>query len=440
MAEQSNYKEIGVSGVDLYHGRSYDEYQPELRGERGIRTYRQMRDQDAICGAMLTAIEHLLRAATFSVQPADTSQEAQDAAAFLSDVFEDFDSDYSWDDMVTEAASQFTYGWADQEVVYKRREDGNIGLKKLGIRVQETIERYILNDKNEIEALVQIPNTGEGPFTIPKDRFIHWQTTNSRGNPYGRSLLRNAYRAWYKKTNIEDIESIAVERELSGLPVIRVPNDLLVEAQKGDADAQRTLDEYRKIVRDTRLNSQAGVLLPSDPFINANEASVQYSNNRMVELELISSQGTRNIDTSAVIQRYAGDQARSILADFVLLGSDTRGSYALSQSKADLFTQSVKAHTNRFAETLNRQLVPRLWEINGFDKAVQPRVVVSQIAPVDLEVLSTYIRNLSGAGVMLDGEETQDWLLSQAGIPSDDEREPEIDSQDSEQSNAAEAD
>jgi len=55
-------------------------------------------------------------------------------------------------------------------------------------------------------------------------------------------------------------------------------------------------------------------------------------------------------------------------------------------------------------------------------------------------VLSTYIRNLSGAGIMLDGEETQDWLLNQAGIPSDNEREPEIDSQDSEQNNAAEAD
>jgi len=426
------FTEIGVSGVDLYHGQSYDEYMPELRGERGMRTYRQMRDNDAINGAMLTAIEHLIRAATFSVDPADASPEARDAAAFVSNVFEDFDDHYTWDDLVTEACSQYTYGFASHEIVYKRRDDGNIGLSRLGIRVQETVYRYILSENNIIEALVQQPNSG-GMFTIPADKLVHWQTTNSRGNPYGRSLLRNAYRSWYYKQQIEEIEATAIERELNGLPVVRVPNSLFEAANNGDQTANNTLDAYRKIVRDLRFNSQAGIILPSDPYQNQSDANLQYSNNRKVDVELVASQGTRNIDTSAVIKRYASDQARSILADFVLLGSDTRGSYALSQSKSDLFTQSVKAHSNRFAETINRQLIPKLWRMNGFDPATMPKVVVSQIAPMDLDSLGNYVKSLSGAGILLDDEEAQDWLMQQAGIPTDGEREAPIDSQDSEE-------
>lgn len=432
MAEDQQFTEIGVSGVNLYSGQSFDEYQPSLRGMRGMRTYREMRDNDAIFGSMITALENLLRAATFSVDPADNSQEAQDMAAFVSDVFEDFDDGYTWDDVVSEAMSMLTYGFADHEVIYKRRDDGNIGLSRLGIRVQETVERYILANNNQIEALVQQPLEG-GQFIIPRSKLVHWQTTNARGDPYGRSIFRNAYRAWWLKKNIEDVESIAIEREMNGLPLVRVPNQLLVDEANGDTTAKATLDAYRKIVRDLRFNSQAGVILPSDPYINTNEANLQYSNNLKVDLELVASQGTRSIDTGEVIKRYASDQARTVLSDFILLGSDTRGSYALSQSKSDLFTQSLKAHAYRFAETLNRQLLPKLFDVNGFDKELMPRVVMSQIAPMDLDTLSNYVKSLSGAGIMFTDQESNDWLRQQGGMPLEGENEPDISEQDGEE-------
>jgi hypothetical protein len=428
----AEFEEIGVSGINLYSGRSYDEYLPELRGERGLRTLRAMRDNDPISGAMLTAVENLIRAATFSVLPADSSEDAKEAAAFVDDVFESMSDGYTWDDILSEASSQFTYGWCDHEVIYKRRDDGRIGLARLGIRVQETIDKYELDSNNIIQGIWQQPNEG-GYYFIPISKAIHWQTTNSRGNPYGRSLLRNSYRSYYYKQEIEEIEAIAASRELNGLPVIKVPNALLTEAANGDSSAQQTLEEYRKIARDLRFNSQAGVILPSDPFQNTSDANLQYSNNLKVDLQLLSASGTRNIDTSSVIKRYASDQARSILADWLLLGSDSRGSYALSESKSDAFTQSIKAHSNRIADTLNKQLIPKLWAINGFDASVMPKIVVSEIAPMNLDTLANYVKSVAGAGIMFGDEEEQEWLKSQAGIPTSDEgMAPEISDQNDE--------
>ncbi|WP_155274431.1 hypothetical protein [Piscirickettsia salmonis] len=48
-----------------------------------------------------------------------------------------------------------------------------------------------------------------------------FRTTSRKGNPEGRSILRNAYQPWYYKKNLESIESIGIERNLVGLLTLR---------------------------------------------------------------------------------------------------------------------------------------------------------------------------------------------------------------------------
>ena len=45
----------------------------------------------------------------------------------------------------------------------------------------------------------------------------------AKGNPEGRRILRDAYRAWYFKKRLEEFEAIGVERDLAGMPVGKVP-------------------------------------------------------------------------------------------------------------------------------------------------------------------------------------------------------------------------
>ncbi|MCE2604181.1 hypothetical protein LH384_34385, partial [Pseudomonas aeruginosa] len=55
------------------------------------------------------------------------------------------------------------------------------------------------------------------------DRALHFVTKSRKNNPEGRSVLRGAYRAWYFKRRIQEIEGIGLERDLAGFPVLTAP-------------------------------------------------------------------------------------------------------------------------------------------------------------------------------------------------------------------------
>ena len=47
---------LGYSGLNQTGGNIYEEWLNKLSGERAVRTYKEMRDNDAIVGAILYAI------------------------------------------------------------------------------------------------------------------------------------------------------------------------------------------------------------------------------------------------------------------------------------------------------------------------------------------------------------------------------------------------
>ncbi len=60
------------------------------------------------------------------------------------------------------------------------------------------------------------------------------------------------------------------------------------------------------------------------------------------EFELVSTGGARQFDTNAIINRYDAKIAMTVLADFIMLGHQKVGSFALSSDKTELFQlQSV---------------------------------------------------------------------------------------------------
>ena len=58
---RDTWPEIGTSGLKRSGGLVTEEFLPELRGPRAMRVYREMRDNSAVVGACLGAIEMLIR-------------------------------------------------------------------------------------------------------------------------------------------------------------------------------------------------------------------------------------------------------------------------------------------------------------------------------------------------------------------------------------------
>ncbi len=408
LSETKSTSILGVAGDNTHNGQiRADEFLPELRGRKAIKKYREMRDNDSTIGAVMYAAEQVLRDVDLKVKPANDSEEAKREAKFIEEVFDDMD--HSLDDHIAEALSFLSYGFSWFEVVYKRRvsqtttngkkktkyPDGRIGVRKIASRAPWTINKFDVDRKTgDVLGIEQSSGnfSSERNF-IPTNKSLYYRTTSLNGDPSGRSILRNAYTSYEFLNNLQAIEAIAVERELAGIPVARIPAEYLgPDASSAQASF---VSDLQSVLRDVKFNEQGYIVLPSDVYMDADGKP---SNQRLVDVELMSSNGSRNIDIDPIVRRYQHDIARSVLSEFLLLGSQG-GSYALSKSKTDLFLRALESYIQAIVDVLNKQLVERLWELNGLPYDLMPTIVAGDVAPHDLKEIASFLRNLNGANI-----------------------------------------
>jgi hypothetical protein len=415
---------IGSTGLNRAGGRVYEEYLRELAGDRWRRVLREMMDQDPVIGAVLFAVEMLIRQVDWSLPPASDDPKAVEAAQFVEECLDDMEM--TWPDTLAEILSFLGWGWSYFEIVYKMRGgdsrdarrkskfgDGRIGWRKWGIRSQESFDEWDFDEDGTVKGLWQLPPPDYRRRYIPIDKALHFRATSRKGNPEGRSILRNAYRPWYFLKHIQNIEGIGIERDLAGLPVAYVPPEVLTPNRT--ADYQAIYDAIKDIVTNIRRDEQEGVIWP-----------MQYDENGKprYELKLLSTGGTRQFDTDKVINRYKSEIAMSVLADFILLGHEKVGSFALADSKTNLFSVALGAWLDAIAATINNKAIPDLLRLNGYDVSLAPKLAHGDVESVDLTGLGDYISKITGAGVTLDDEEKR-WLKRQAGMPVAEEGEQE---------------
>jgi hypothetical protein len=410
--------ELGRTGLEEFGGFIYEEFLPQLQGTKGIKIYREMSDNDPVIGAILFAIEMLIRQVDWRVEPAGTSKEEVDMADFLESNMSDMSD--TWQDTISEVLSMLTFGWSFHEIVYKRRQgmqsnpdssskfnDGKIGWAKLPIRSQESLWAWIFSDNGDLLAMEQQPPPDYRIRSIPMEKALLFRTKVRKGNPEGRSILRNAYRPWYFKKNIETIEGIGLERDLAGLPIAWVPPELL--DPNASTEDRAVLSEIKKIVRNVRRDEQEGIVYP---------LAYDENNNKLYDLTLLSTGGRRQFDTGAIVQRYDSRIAMTVLADFILLGHENVGSFALSSDKTNLFSVALGAWMDSICQVFNRKAVPQLFALNGYSTENLPKIVHGDIESIPLSDLGEYINKLSGAGYPLfPNKELEDELLRVAGLP-----------------------
>jgi len=433
---------LGISGENTINGQiRSDEFLPELRGKKAIRKYREMRDNDSTIGAVMYATEQVLRDVDLKVCPINDSEEAKREADFVESVL--CDMDHTLDDHIAEALSCLSYGFAWFEVVYKRRvgptqsndkkrskyTDGRMGVRKIAMRAPWTVSRFDVDNKTgDIQGVYQDGGyAGTTKHYIPSRKSLYYRTTSLNGDPSGRSILRNAYTSYEYLNNLQAIEAIAVERELAGIPVARIPSEYLSpDATSSQVQFKSNLEQ---ILRDVKFNEQGYIITPSDTYPDKDGSP---TNIRLVDVELMSSSGSRNIDIDPIVKRYQHDIARSVLSEFLMLGSQG-GSYALSKSKTDLFLRALESYIQQIVDVLNKQLVERLWELNGLDYSLMPTIEAGDVAPHDLREIAGFLRNLNGADISVsDHPEVIQNLMDIADLNYDPDREKQTETEEQE--------
>ena len=408
-------KEMGRIGQRRYSGVFFEEFLPELRGARGAEVYTEMAENDSTIGAILFAFENLMRNCEFTIEPAGNKADDKKAAEFVQGCMDDMD--ITWTDTLSEILSFITYGWSYHEIVYKRRmgrkndsnsskyDDGLIGWKRLPIRSQETLKEWKYKDHtDELLGMEQwvITDTDVMQVTIPIEKALHFITRSRKRNPEGRSVLRTAYRNWYFKKRFEEIEGIGVERDLAGFPVLKAPEGMDLWNTE-DEEMREALAIAEKIVTNVRRDSKEGLVLPNG-----------------WEFELLSTGSRRQFDTNQIIERENKQIATSVLTDFVLLGHESVGSFALADNKTKMFALAVGTFLDIICEVFNNQAIPRLIDLNGEHfKGITdyPYMKHGDIEDANLEKIGAFIQQMVGAGALTPDDELEDYIRQIANLP-----------------------
>lgn len=406
-------KEIGRVGQRRYGGIFYEEFLSELRGRKGAEVFTEMSNNDETIGAILFAIEMLVRQASWNVEPGGSTAKDREAAEFVKSCMDDMQQ--TWIDTISEILSFLTYGWSFHEIVYKRRmgrtkdnrtsskyDDGLIGWMKLPIRSQETLYQWEYDDQDNLIGMTQMPPPDFGLITIPMNKAMLFRTRSRKDNPEGRSILRTAYRSWYFKRRIQEIEGIGIERDLAGLPVITTPEGMDIW-DKDDEDMNAIRAGLEAMVKNIRRDSTEGLVLPFG-----------------YTFELTSTGGSRQFDTNSIIARYDTKISQTVLADFIQLGHESVGSFALSSDKTNLFSMAICAFLDIICQTFNSQGIPALIDINGDHFAGvtdYPRLTHGDIEDVDLATMATFIKDMTSIGVIIPDESLEDYVRQLGKLP-----------------------
>lgn len=409
---------LGESGLVHQSGYVYEEFLPPLMGIRAIKTYKEMSSNDPIVASVIFAIDMFMRKVGWRSQKASEDDKGEADANFLEECMGDMSG--TWPDFISEVNSMLEQGWSYFEILYKRRtdkvkpdgngvskyNDGKIGWRKFDPRSQDSLERWQFDDEGGIMGMWQRPAPDYTLRYIPIGKAMLFRTTSRKNNPEGKSVLRSAYRPWYFKKRIEEIEGIGVERDLAGLPMAEVPVAMLKSNASDDDKAM--LASIKKLVSNVRRDRQEGVIWPQ-----------QYDdkNNPQYKFSLMSAGGTRQFDTSGIITRYEQRIAMTTLTDFILTGHDSTGSFALATSKTGMFQAALGAWLDIIADVVNNYAIPRLFRLNGVD-GPYPTIVHDPVQNVSLTDLSVLIAALAGAGAQLFPDTAlENHIRGQANLP-----------------------
>ena len=407
--------EYGRTGLRQYAGILYEEYETKLQGRRGVEVYTEMAESDSVIGSMMFAVEMLMRQATWSVDPGGDTEADKKAAEFVKSCMDDMSS--TWQDTISEIMTFITYGWSWHEIVYKRRmgrsqdprltsqyDDGLIGWRKLPIRAQDTLWQWEFDEDGELVGMTQMAPPDFATRTIPKSKSILFRTKSRKDNPEGRSVLRNCYRDFYFKRRMQEIEGIGVERDLAGLPMITPPEGVNIW-DSSDPEMVNQLQYAQQLVQNVRRDALEGIVKPFG-----------------WEFQLLNGGSRRQFEIGSIIERYDSRIAMTILADFVLLGHQEAGSWALSSDKTEMFAMAIGTYMEIICEAFNTQAIPQLIELNkSHFKGITryPKMVHGDIEKEDVDKFGNLVSSLVGAGVITPSEELSKEVCRRVGLPEE---------------------
>lgn len=378
-----------------------------------------MAETDETVGAMLYCIATTMRQIKWEYVPQidghDTPEdaEAKKWADLATTMLKDMDRPF--DDHVEDAMTMLWAGFAPIEIVMKQRDgvksrfdDGYYGIRALNLVDQTTVWDWIYEDQQPVAMRQLTPNViGDG--IIPLAKTLLYRTSTQYNRPRGRPLLKSAWRVWRLKRKVQDSEAIGIERELCGLPIFEMPEEVMNQQFETDGAGNLTDDAKRaaamvqaakSATMDMRLNKSGGLVVPSNTYFE----DVNGDSARKYNFRIQTTGGQRSIDSRTTARDYDHAIARVAMMQFLTLGQRSGGSYSLSDDQSSMAVASIMALADKVTAEWNMKAVPMTWTVNLFPDKYRPRLKHSDVNKNGIVQLGQFFAGVGKAADLWGGD------------------------------------
>lgn len=446
MAKQPTKKkvipqEVGVSNTSVF---DFDYYlfgeNKDLKFPYSIQTFKLMKKNIAIASA-LNAVQIIALRVPRYVEPYNQTTTHVQRAKFVDEALgvtqDNNDMTHSFDDFLREALSMNTFGFSIHEKVFRLRlqkqgskyDDGKVGVKRLPIRPQDSIEEFKYDDKGrDLVSVVQkqasrrVNLSTNGLVEIPRKSFMLFKADSSNGEAQGVSPLANVYDTWRELQRYKDLENIASSKNLNGLPVLWMPAEYMTDdVDDASSEVFRTLrDGISKI----SIGQQTSLILPSDRETDSG------SGGKLFDFSLMSASSSNITAITAIIQRLTNEIYQCLFADVLQMGNERGGNSNLANAKSSMLNMLVETRIKEIFTVINNDLLPHWFELNGWDKTKTPKLRYGTLKEVDLATFAKAMQQLKATKLIAVTPKNINYIAEQAGLPervSEDLTQEELD-------------
>lgn len=395
---------LGTGGTAIWGGYIYsNEKDSRLTGQNKYTTFSDLLANVSVVAAGVRYFLNLVSKASWKANPnRNGGAEAVKYAELVEDMLHDMET--PWHRVVRRAAMHRFYGFSVQEWTAKKREDGYIGFLDVESRPQMTIEQWDVDTTGDVLGMIQRSPQTNMDIYIPRWKTLYMLDDALNDSPEGLGLFRHIVEPARRLQRFEQLEGFGFETDLRGMPVGRAP---LVELRKMQKAGQLSAEERAAIEQPLRdfvtnhIKSPAlGLLLDSSTYTTMDERATP-SNVPLWNMDLLKAGTTSQEAVHVAISRIAVEIARILGTEHLQLGTDGKGSLALSRDKSHNFALIVDSTLQELKETVETDLVYRLFELNGWDTRYMPEMNIETVQWRDVDQITNSLEAMARSGAML---------------------------------------
>ena len=398
--KSSPFASLGAPGTAVYGGYLVEnEKDARLSGTQKYVTYSDILANTSIVAAGVRYFLNLIGKASWNVDPADDSPEAETLAELVKDVIHDMST--PWHRVVRRSAMYRFYGFSTQEWTAKRRPDGKIGFLDIEPRAQRTIERWDTDRSGIVVGMIQRSPQTQQELYLPRGKMVYVVDDSINDSPEGVGLFRHLAQKATTLERYELLEAWGFERDLRGTPIGRGPLSEMARLVQNGTLTSTQVSALRApletFVKNALKGKDTGLVLDSAVYKSTGETQ-QPSSIPQWTVELLRGATTSQPDMAKAIERINREMARVLGVEQLLLGTDGSGSYALAKDKSQSFGLIVSSTLQELEESYQKDILIPLWDLNGWDRSLIPSFKVEQVQYRDIEQVTSALRDMAQAG------------------------------------------